>query len=280
MTRLSLITIAITFSCNLLQAETIRMQSLEKAPVLDGKDDDWGNLKATVIPLHKTIPQAKTTVTEVSVKAGIFGDEVFFYAQWADPTESILHKPFVWNDTQQKYVESELREDRFALEFKMTGDYSTDWLGGQSFTADIWHWKAARTNPLGHASDQRTIISRDKLLRAYEGVAQDGKPLYILRPWDAGEMPYTTKRYSQKQEATMPKYVANPAAKGSTMDVYAKGVWHEGQWHLELKRQLQTGHDDDIMFVRGQSVQGGIAIFESSNNDDHAISDVLTFQFE
>jgi hypothetical protein len=279
MTRLSLIAIAMAFSCNVLNAQTITVQPLLKAPVLDGKDDDWSGLKATVIPLHKSIPQAKTAVTEVSLKAGIFGEEVFFYVQWADPTESAQHKPFVWNDSQQKYVEGDQREDRFALEFRMAGDYSTDWFSGKSFTADMWHWKASRTNPLGHASDQRTIISRDKLLRAYEGVARDGKPLYILRPWDAGDMLYTTKRYSQKQEAIMPKYVINPTATGSTMDVYAKGVWHDGQWHLELKRRLNTGHDDDVVFVRGQSVPGGMAIFESSNNDDHAISDVLTFQF-
>jgi hypothetical protein len=279
MTRLSLIALAIALSGNVLNAQTITVQPLSKAPVLDGKDDDWSDLKTTVIPLHKSIPQAKTAVTEVSLKVGTFGEEVFFYAQWADLTESAQHKPFVWNDTQQKYVEGDQREDRFALEFRMAGDYSTDWFSGQSFTADMWHWKAARTNPLGSASDQRTIISRDKLLRAYEGVARDGKPLYLWRPWDAGDMLYTTKRYSQKQEAIMPKYVINPTATGSTMDVYAKGVWHDGQWHLELKRRLNTGHDDDVVFVRGQSVPGGIAIFESSNNDDHAISDVLTFQF-
>lgn len=279
MKHLSYITLAALILTGPLSAQTITVQPLSKAPVLDGQGDDWGEVKAIVIPLHKSIPTAKTTVTQVTLKAGTFGEDVFFYAQWADPTESLQHKPFVWDEAQQKYVEGTQREDRLAIEFRMEGDYSTDWLSGKSFTADMWHWKAARSNPTGYADDQRTIISQDKLLRAYETKTNDGKPLYILRPWDEGDMPYTTKRYSQKQEAMMPKYVINPTAKGSTMDIQAKGAWRDGNWHLELKRKLNTGHSDDVVFNLGQSVVGGIGIFESSDNDDHAISDGLEFKF-
>lgn len=278
MKQLSFIALTTFLLSSPLSAQTMTIQPLAKSPVIDGSGDDWQDVKAVTIPLHKSIPNAKTAVTQVKLKAGIFDEEVFFYAEWDDPTESLQHKPFVWDDAQQKYVEGSQREDRFAMEFRMAGDYSTDWLSGKSFTTDMWHWKAARSNPTGYADDQRTVISQDKLLRAYETKTSEGKPLYILRPWDEGDMPYITKRYSQKQEAIMPKYVINPEAKGSTMDIQAKGSWHDGQWHLELKRKLNTGHDDDVVFVRGQSVPGGIAIFESSDNDDHAISDVLDFQ--
>ncbi|MDM8546747.1 ethylbenzene dehydrogenase-related protein [Candidatus Venteria ishoeyi] len=261
-------------------ALTISIPELTSQPIVDGMDDDWSKVTAVNIPLHKTKADGISNVPQVQLKAGIYGDQVFFYMVWDDDSHDIMHKPFVWDDNQQKYITGPQREDRLALQFEMTGNYTTDWFSGQSFTADMWHWKAFRSNATGNANDKMTIISRQKLLRTYKGMAADGEPLYIQRPMDAGNKPYKTKRYRKKQQALMPKYIINEQAKGSMMDVKAKGIWKNGKWHLELSRKLNTGHDDDVVFVPGKAVKGGIAVFNHSESDDHMISDTLIFQFQ
>jgi hypothetical protein len=62
-------------------------------------------------------------------------------------------------------------------------------------------------------------------------------------------------------------------------DVKAKGVWRDGMWTLELRRALDTGNADDVVFTRGQAVAAGIAVFDRTGHDDHNMSEVLSFQF-
>ncbi len=50
-------------------------------------------------------------------------------------------------------------------------------------------------------------------------------------------------------------------------------------WHLELKRLLNTGNDDDLVFEKGRAVKAGIGIFNASETTDHNISKTLVFQF-
>jgi len=66
---------------------------------------------------------------------------------------------------------------------------------------------------------------------------------------------------------------------GSITDVKAKGVWKNGMWLLEIKRKMDTGHPDDVVFVKGKAVKAGIGIFNHSETDDHTISETLIFQF-
>ena len=78
----------------------------------------------------------------------------------------------------------------------------------------------------------------------------------------------------------MPKYVLTPSPSGSVVDVTARGVWVDGSWRLELSRKLSTGNDDDVALPQQpDNVLGGIAVFDRSENDDHAISATLTFEF-
>ncbi|MCP4695900.1 MAG: hypothetical protein GY862_03480 [Gammaproteobacteria bacterium] len=258
-------------------AQTIPVHELAMPAVLDGADNDWSGIPAVSIPLHKSIPDGTVELKEVKLKAGVYGDEIFFYAKWEDSTHDTIHKPWVWSEERQKYVKGPQREDRFSMQFEMEGAYTTDWISGQSFKADMWHWKSARTNSLGAADDKMTVISRNKLLRAAKIKGRDGF-VYILRSVDAGERAYKTKRYAKKDKRLMPKYVPNPKASGSAMDIKAKGRWQHGWWHLELKRKLNTAYADDAVFVRGQAVKGGIGIFNRSKRNDHAISETLLFQ--
>lgn len=222
-------------------------------------------------------PEQTKTVT---LKAGVFGDEVFFYSEWEDSTEDTLHKPHVWDEAQQKYVEGSQREDRFALEFAMDGDYDANWFSGKEFKADMWNWKAGRTNPIGIAHDKMTIISKQTMPESYKATLPDGAELFIQRPSDANREPYIAKRYFKKQQDIMPKYLPmEKALPPSAADVKAKGVWQNGKWHLEQSRKLDTQFNDDVRFVLGKSLAGAIAVFDHDDNERHFTSTTLRFQF-
>jgi len=259
--------------------ETVKVHALAALPVLDGDGADWMEVPGTVITLHKSNPSATTNTRSALIKVGVYGEYVCFYIEWEDATQDDTHKPWVWDSSSQKYLASKRLEDQFALQFATGGDYTTDWFLGGEFTADMWHWKASRSNPLGLAHDKSTMVSRQKLLRAYKGVAIDGKPIYIARPADKGDKLYVTKRYRKYNQDLMPKYLLIESPQGSVADVEARGVWAGGKWHLELRRKLNTGDPVDIVFGTGDTILGGIAVFDRSENDDHVISNPLTFKF-
>ncbi len=262
-----------------LAAETITVMQLASAPTLDGSDADWKGSIPTVIQLEKSSEKVTVEPRPVSIKAGLFGDEVYLFIQWEDATLDDQHKPFIWNTTQKKYEAGKQKEDRLALQFEMKGDYTVNWMSGKSFEADMWHWKAARSNPLGLMQDKMTIIGKDPVKKAYTATDENGAAIYIQRPSDQGDKFYTTKRYSSKEKDVMPKYILASKPQGSVADVHCTGVWQDGKWNLEIRRKLDTSHSDDVVFTAGKKIKAGIAIFDHSGDDNHLISDTFTFQF-
>ena len=77
----------------------------------------------------------------------------------------------------------------------------------------------------------------------------------------------------------MPKYILTDNPKGSIADVQCKGVWKDGKWSLEIRRKLDTKHQDDVVFAKGKSVKAGLALFDHTGDDNHVISDNFVFQF-
>lgn len=258
----------------------IKIHKLSKAPVLDGSDAEWGKIEAVKIPLSHINPKMKVRVDSVMLRGAVSGDRIYFIAQWKDEAANDkTHKPFVWDEGKKKYgQDKKALEDRFAMQFEISGDYTTNWLSGNSFVADMWHWKAFRSNTIGLAHDKKTVISTKKIRKSFRGNTADGKKVYISRPGDAGDKLYKTMRYREKENNVMPKYKLNPGAKGSVADVKANGVWKNGMWTLELSRKLNTGNDDDVEFILGKTLKGGIAVFNNSGNRDHFYSPVLLYQ--
>ncbi|MEJ1296997.1 MAG: ethylbenzene dehydrogenase-related protein [Candidatus Sedimenticola sp. (ex Thyasira tokunagai)] len=267
------------FLSSAVEAETVKVAPLSQAPVVDGLGDDWKEVPEITIPLRPISADTAVEAKKVMLKAGYFADRVYFHLRWPDSEENRVHKPYVWDKQKKRYVRGPQREDRFSMQFVMEGVYTSDWLSANHFKADMWHWKSARTAPLNIAHDKMTIVSGKPLIRAARLKRPDGAITYVLRPSDAGVQPYTTKRYRNLEQQVMPKYQLNPEVSGSVADVKAKGRWFNGFWHLELSRKLDTGNEDDAIFKIGESLPGGIAIFDASETDDHAISGTLNFQF-
>ncbi len=262
-----------------LQAQTIEVIPLHAPPVLDAQPAEWADHPGQLVPLQPLVDSSVVEASEVLVKAGYFGDQVIFYMEWPDAEADLLHKPYVWSEQRGKYVKGPQREDRLALQFGISGTFDANWLSGNAFKADMWHWKSSRSNPLGLAHDKMTTVSTSKLLRGARMTAADGSAVYVLRQNDAGSDLYRTARYSSREEAVMPKYVLLSEAEGSIADIAAKGVWRDGRWHLEMLRKMDTGHTDDVVFQTGQRVKGAISVFDRSENEDHKVSATLDFQF-
>lgn len=258
-------------------ADSISVPLLSAPPVVDGVGNEWSGQKRIDVPLRNIHPESEIKADVVSVNAGIYGDSIYFYLVWEDSTQDLSHKSWKWDEKKNKYTRDTDREDRMAMQFEISGDYTTNWFSGNEFVADMWHWKSSRSNPLGIAHDKSTFISNTKLLRAYQHIDESGKEIYISRPSDSGDKLYNSKRYHAKNGERVPKYVLNRNAGGSVTDVEATGKWIDGKWHLELRRELSTGNDDDVRFIPGNSVKAGIAIFDRSENNDHAISETLVF---
>jgi hypothetical protein len=162
---------------------------VDSAPVLDGQPEALWN-KATAITIQVS-GGANYGSTQVTLKSIYTSDNVYFLAEWADPTESLYRMPWEkqsdgsWNKltTSDTHQENTNYEDKFAFIWNINDSISgfneqgcmvTCHAGetpansgfGSKYTAnpgeigDIWHWKGVRTNPVGQSDDQYLDSSR------------------------------------------------------------------------------------------------------------------------
>jgi hypothetical protein len=167
---------------------------VDKAPVLDGKiDEAWKKAKEIKTSLigGANLPKGGT---EVSLKAVYTATDVYFLAQWRDPTQSTQREPWK-KQADGTWVElidpadkggdnNKYYEDKFAMlwniniaGFEAAGCMVACHAGeagkpyGNKYTAnagelgDIWHWKGVRMGPVGQIDDQyldNTRYDKDK----------------------------------------------------------------------------------------------------------------------
>ncbi len=203
---------------------------------------------------------------------------------WPDSTKDAQHKPYVWNKDSGFYETGKQREDRFAVSLMMAGDYDVNPTSGKEFKADIWHWKAARTNPVGLAHDKYWVISRKLPAKEGSGITtqavRTGGKIGMYRRSDKGSKIYGSVKKPKKYLGdVVAKYRPRKDARGSIADVKAKGVWKKGRWTLEISRLLDTGNPDDRAIRPGSRVRGAIAVFDHRGDNHHSNSEELHFQF-
>ena len=238
-------------------AQYIIAAKVEHAPVIDGhgKDNAWKSAHAIAV-----IDQM--TGGEVIVMAVYSREMIYFLVQYPDSSENRLHKPWVWDKELKAYKIGPQREDTFNFKWNMEdSEVDLSNFSDDAYSADIWYWKANRTDTAGYADDKLHILASTPGKKATELVSKSGQKRYLMRLGDEGRSAGKKRIIMDYQDDVENQY--EPVTpEGSRADIRAKGVWKEGVWTIEFGRKLKTGHKDDIQFdsASHRSYQFGISI--------------------
>jgi len=244
---------------------------VKEPPLIDGLANDpaWQNA-----PVITTLDKANAL--PIRIKAVYTDTEIFFQVSFPDPDESRTHKSWVWDKGREIYTVGHDREDIFVFKWNMSSkpvDLSTN--SDSAYQADIWFWKACRTDGAGYADDKSHVYSPTEGRNATRIVSRSGKTMYLLRTGDEGESAYKIDLISEYQGDILPRYTMQQPS-GSRSDVRAKGIWQNGRWTIEFGRKLVTGNLDDIQFATAKKYLLGVSRYEIADREPNAkLSDPL-----
>jgi hypothetical protein len=265
---------------------TLTAVSTSTPPIIDGiAEAAWDN--ATSI----------TTLAGAELKALYDDNNIYLLAKWVDghnlysgsagPTESIMKN--LWSHDGESWSKSG-NEDRFAFLWD-AGDsfgascanmcHSDGIMATSDGNADVWHWKAVRTNPLGLSddkwwssggrdSDAKTVSAYHDNVNAegtgplYSGPITDGHFIIIAQGGSTGDLETTINTSN-----TYPGYYLNANATNSgesRWDVKTVGKFDDqsGTWTIEFQRALDTGNPDDVVFLHDSEINFSTATFDNT----------------
>jgi hypothetical protein len=294
--------------------QTVTAAKVKKAPA--GLDDPaWQKAKSVQVPFEGKEKFAGKKAT-VNTQAVYTADGIYFRFNWKDADKSVTKG--AWKFDGQKWTHQKGNEDRISLLFEIerinkfatkgcavvchvpAGKTAKDGKFGTTSAAekgDLWHWKAARSDPAGFADDTwLTQISEEKGGRksdAGEGgdkknmTTDKSKPMYMPAP---GKKLATNdillvahaveiKDYSGFKAGDTLTYRMPKMPQGSRADIKALSRYADGSWTVVLYRNLDTGHDDDVTFNPRKKYNFAMALFYNSGDEDSYDSEVLALQF-
>jgi len=260
--------------------DTVGARPVAGAPALDGSTDEpaWRDAAWLLVHLDAT-NDAPHGPHEAWIAAVTSGDTIYVAVRWPDAAEDRSHKPWVRSDEGWKAGPD--LEDVLAVGFPISGEFTGSMTSPVECVWDVWHWKAARTDPAGFAMDKSHVHTfTDPKTKGHDEKLPDGRTLHIRRPEDAGTS--ATRPLKAPAGATtgsFPQYEAIVPT-GSAGDVRARGAWKDGWWTVELSRKLDTGHADDAPFARGGMVPFAIAILDHAVDEHHTASGKLSLAIE
>jgi hypothetical protein len=274
---------------------SLKVSAVGSAPVIDGVVDPiWSSATAFVVRVGTSATyQNAFGPIDVTMKAISYNNKLYVLAQWADATLNVQKK--TWMNAAGAWSQGSGDEDRFFMMFD-AGNNGTERadcstmchqpVAGQMATTgggnvDVWHWKAARTNPGNRADDKwwdgsgRNSDSRNASLYTdnIENVGGMDRPMFM----HTDSTDYTGDFLFEMDKVAfdpsfnwdgkmIPFYVIDPSATGSRWDVVAKGLHASGAWTLELCRDFDTTNGDDVVLGSG-SVQISVAITDDSGGN-------------
>jgi hypothetical protein len=241
----------------LLAAQSLVAKKVTQAPVVDGVGNDpaWSGSKSVTV-------RDPIAGQDVTINAVYTDDEIFIRASFHDETKEITHKTLAWDKAAKKYRTGPDREDAFIMKWSMDGDVADLSLSADiPYQADIWYWKAHRTDHAGYADDKRHVYSLFTIPKAKKRISKGGRIFYLIRPGDKGKAAYGAKTVIEFSGNRVSKFTFNKP-EGSRADVRAKGQWRDNTWTVELSRKLDTGHDDDVRFKTSDTYPFGVSLYE------------------
>ena len=285
-----------------------------EAVTVDGTDATWE--KAPVLSVS-TVGATEDAADgpDVHVQAMYDDQTLALRFEWADATESVMKAAWTWDGTA--FTKSG-DEDRVQLIFPIANDPEFSGKGcaaichnmdadpdtwymssnDEALSYDVIHWKSARTNPYLQADDQVIRVRADpeaesgrvgdakegggyadNINEAADGPssmhATDPAAQFIMR---GEEVPLDTGALAAG--AVIPGFVLSPFT-GSRGDQTAQGTWLDGTWVVVVKRSLDTGHDDDVVFTPPKAYPFGLSITDNGGGTAHTIvPDILTLTWQ
>ncbi len=294
--------------------QTLTAAKVSKAPT--GLDDPvWQKAKALEVPFEGKEKFAGQKAV-VSTKAVYTDEDIYFLFKWKDDTKSITKG--AWKFDGEKWSHQSGNEDRISLLFEIDriknfatkgcaitchvqpGGSAADGKFGTATAAekgDLWHWKAARSDPYNRADDTYiTVITEKKGGRKSDAGkggdkknrTEDGsKPAFTLLSGrtltDDGvllaENAVAITDYSvfKSGDVLTDRMPVKPG--GSRGDILAQSRHAADGWTVILSRKLDTGHDDDTAFNPRKKYSFAMALFDNSGDEDSYDSEVMTLQF-
>ena len=249
-------------------------------PEIDGElDEVWENSKPLLVEVREAVGGHNPRT--VVLRALHTDDRVYVSAQWPDATRSDIRDPYVWNTNENKYERPARPDDQFALEFPLSGDFEVSMLAlARDYTADVWHWKAGRGNPVGWVDDKRHIISQTPVENALAYAMGGRGTIYIARLMDGGVPAYTLQDAPQQFTGNnvVDSFLSQTPSE-SLADVRGKGKHDGNRWTLEMSRQFNTNHDDDVILNPEEIIHCAIAVLDDELYWRHSVSPLIELRF-
>lgn len=230
---------------------------VKETPTLDGRAAEALWKTAPVVETLDYASQRPLTLQSVHTT-----EEIFFLVTYPDRAPSETHRSWGWDANEGVYKPLGDREDVFVFKWSMVGNrVNLSFRDAQPHRADIWYWKARRTNPMGYADDKMQIVQPEFQKDTAVLASPSYGSLYLVRPGDEGRAAFEEKIFYTYQGDVLPRFYAQQP-QGSRADVRAKGTWSQGLWTIEFGRKLKTGHDDDLAFDLGGVYLFAVSCYE------------------
>ena len=152
-------------------------------------------------------------------------------------------------------------------------------LSGNEGVADLWYWRAARTNPAGFAEDGSLTVSTKRIPKANFYQAKNRKTVWVKESRDSWTSPYRSQVAGAYEGDRVRRYVTR-APTGSAADVTAKGAWKNWTWTVEFSRLLETGDPADAVFPLKKDRYFSVAVFNGRERSEHSASEELRLRLE
>jgi len=273
-------------------------------PAIDGiiETEGWGEPASVALPL---LIDGEGGPEKAEIRAAYDDEYVYLSVTWDDPTATESVRKNMWTydaatgswarsgDEDRVYVLWNINAPDFGqgcrvychedlpawdgLETKM----GTNNPGDQ---VDVWHWKAARTNPVGFADDKHWVDptnaedSETRLSDAGSGSYSTNKSddlpefmssndpgareLFLF----AGSLVDFDAQAAWNDGDTIPGYILKQPA-GSRGDVEAASRYDNGIWVVEFRRKLDTGSPDDAVFEAGNDYPFSLGISDNAGHE-------------
>jgi hypothetical protein len=169
---------------------------------------------------------------------------------------------------------------------------------------DLWHWKAARSAPYQVADD--SWLTTPGHLGEYDPSKQSGRrsdagrggdlkneladksgPRYMQSPSKQPSVPgfllaeeaVEIKDYACFKAGDVIAYRMPVKPEGSRADVQALSRHADGNWTVMLRRRLDTGQEDDVVFDPNKQYSFAVAVFDNAGDDHSKATEALLLRF-